>query len=427
MLSYNFGLWYKTNTKHLDKKNLVQICGIMFLDIYALSFVLGYSLYFKNILMPHMEAYQFRCMIALILVICQIIKVFGFFYCLSQKSFKFRSPVLSIVSIGLLYLILSLIPSFHIIGHYSLLIYVSILIIKAFLIGYDIALMLRFANLNFRPKDCSSIFIFIALIYDLGILASIFTIRIVINGGVSFHLLSYFTCLQGCLMCCVALFIAYTRKNITSSMLYLNSYSRTYFIHNLHNNWRKIITRSLIISYHVFLIYIVTFRVPGILHFMFNFSPKEINEILLLITVLGFLGANLVRLLAHWFKPLKILYSLFVLSIIEGIVITVSGMILNTVYYMASIFFTAFLYGAFLRATPMVLFPLSDFPPRDQLMSRFISYMLAYALWSTFAIFILDLSHYLNHTFFDDSSAKLTIFYAGICLIALQLYMKNYR
>lgn len=427
MLSYNFGLWYKTNKQHLSKKNLVQICGIMFLDIYALSFILGYSIYFKNILIPDMEIYKFRCLIAFILIFCQIIKVFGFFYCFTRKNFKFKHPAFSIVSIGILYLMMSLMPGFYVIGHYLLLMYILILTIKAFFIGYDIALVLRFTNLNFKPEDCRTIFIFIALVYDLGILASLFATRLVINGDISFHLLNDFTRLQGGLMFCFSLFIAYTRKNISSKILYFNSYSRIYFIHNLHKNWKKIITRSLIISYHVFLIYVVTFRVPGILHFMFNYSAKEINNTLLMITILGFLGANTVRLVANFVKPLNILYGLFVLSIIEGLFISIGGAIFNTFYYMASLFFTAFAYGAFLRATPMVLFPLSDFTPRNQLMNRFISYMLAYAIWSMLAIFILDFAHYINHTFFDNSSARLTIFYASICLISLYSYIKNHR
>jgi hypothetical protein len=75
----------------------------------------------------------------------------------------------------------------------------------------------------------------------------------------------------------------------------------------------------------------------------------------------------------------------------------------------------------------MVLAPINDFPQRYQLINRFISYMLAYAIWGMLAMFILDFSHYITHRFKDDSFSELTIFYVSICLVGLYKYINEHR
>lgn len=427
MLSYNLSLWFKANTKHLNKANLIKIFGTMFLDIFSLSFTMGYSIYFKNVALPHIDRYQFLFIVSGLLLCSQLLKTYGFFYASSQSSLKFNSPMGSIILIGFCYLLMTL-PSYFQFNYLLMVFIVLLLLFKSLLIGYDLGLLLRFAQLNFRMNDSKIIFIFILLIYDLGILAGIFTTRLVIEGEITPNEIGSLSWLQEILCFLIAMLIAYSRKDITKQMLYFNNYSRRFFINNLKNYWKKIITRSLIVSYHVFLIYIFTFKVPSTLHIIFGYAQYEINRILLVMTILSIAGANSVLLTSKIVKPVYILSGLFVISIIISIIKMSSAVwLLNDLYYISILIFTAFIYGAFLRATPMALLPINDFPPRYQLTNRFMSYMLAYAIWGMLAIFILDSLHYINHRFKDDSFSELTIFYVSICLIGLYKYVKEYR
>lgn len=426
MLSYNFALWLRANTRHLDKKTLLQICGIMFLDIYSLSFVIGYSIYFKNILLPDLELYQFQFAIACIMVTCQLSKITGFLYFNYQKSLKFKSPIASLLIISFLYLLIALIPKHSAFGFAAFAYAFLLLVFKAFFIGYDIALVLRFANRSFKPSDGKLIFIFMLIFYDLGILTSILSTRLIINGELSIYQLGFFTRVQSVASCILVLLIAYTRRDIKPSVIELTNYSKLYFINNLRTHWQDILTNSLIISYHVFLIYIVVFRVPSTLHFVFGYSPHQITRLLLYMTILGFVGANLVVLISRWIKPLQLLSGLFSIAIIFGAVMIILNNSVRHELFAYSLLFTSFIYGAFLRATPMLLFPLHDFTPRNQLLNRFIAYMMAYTIWGTLAIFILDLAHYITHTFMDRSIAELTTAYATLCFIALIRYAKKY-
>lgn len=302
-----------------------------------------------------------------------------------------------------------------------------ITLFKALIVGYDLGLVLRFAQLNFRPTDGKMIYVFILFVYDLAILAGIFTTRLVIEGEMSLNKLGLFSQSQEVLWLLIAFFIAYARKNITPQMLYFNNYSKLVFMNNLKHYWKKIFTRSLIVSYHVFLIYIVTFRAPGTLHIIFGYSQHEINKILLIMTLLGIIGANCVFLTAKIVKPVQVLAGLFIISIIVSMIKLMSNIWMNnSLYYLGTLLFTAFMYGAFLRATPMVLLPLNDFPPRYKLINRFMAFMLAYTIWGMLAMLIIDISHYIHHSFVDKSLTKLTIFYASICFIAFYKYLKKH-
>lgn len=426
MLSYNFSLWHKANTSHLDKRNLIQICGTMFLDMFSLTFLIGYSIYLKNILLPNIDKYQFQFLVSSMVVVCQLVKAYGFYYASSQKKLLFKSPNTSIILIGFCYLLSSL-PNYGNIGYFTISYFVIITLVKALIIGYDLGLVLRFAQLNFKPTDGKMIYVFILFIYDLAILAGIFTTRLVIEGEMSLNKLGLFSHLQEFLWFLIALIIAYSRKNITQQMLYFNNYSKLVFIHNLKHYWKKIFTRSLIVSYHVFLIYIVTFRVPSTLHFIFGYSQHQINKILLIMTLLGIIGANCVFLTAKIVKPVQVMAGLFITSILVSLIKLMSTVwMTNKLYYLVTLLFTAFMYGAFLRSTPMVLLPIHDFPPRYKLINRFMAFMLAYTVWGMLAMLILDLSHYIHHTFVDKSLTKLTIFYASICFIAFYRYIKEH-
>lgn len=427
MLSYNLSLLFKANTEHLNKANLIKIFATMFLDMFSLSFTMGYSIYFKNVALPNIDRYQFLFIVSGVLLCSQLLKTYGFFYASSQSRLKFNSPMTSIILIGFCYLLMTL-PSYFQFNYFFMVFILLLLLLKSLLIGYDLGLLLRFAQLNFRPTDGKVIFIVILLIYDLGILAGIFTTRLVIEGEITPNKIGSFYRLQEILCFLIAMLIAYSRKDITKQMLYYNNYSRRFFINNIKHYWKKIIIRSLIVSYHIFLIYMVAFKVPSSLDMIFGYAQYEINRILLIMTLFGIVGANSVFLISKLFKPVNILSGLFIISIIISIIkMSSNTWLLDDLYYISILMLTAFIYGGFLRATPMVLAPINDFPQRYQLINRFISYMLAYAIWGMLAMFILDFSHYITHRFKDDSFSELTIFYVSICLVGLYKYINEHR
>lgn len=93
MLSYNLLLWHKANTSHLDKRNLIQICGTMFLDMFSLTFLIGYSIYLKSTLLPNLDTYQFQLLISSVIVVCQLVKAYGFYYASTQTKLFFKSQI----------------------------------------------------------------------------------------------------------------------------------------------------------------------------------------------------------------------------------------------------------------------------------------------------------------------------------------------
>ena len=147
---------------------------------------------------------------------------------------------------------------------------------------------------------------------------------------------------------------------------------------------------------------------------------------MLWMTIFGFLGGNLMWLMGKYVKSINIMLLLLVVSTFIGLVWTFLNLNHELSFYIKSLYISAFLYGCFLRATPMLLFQINDFDQRNQLTNRYISYMLAYTIWGSLAICILDWGHLYRHTPNDDYPSALCTISSLISLVATLGYWKIY-
>ena len=220
--------------------------------------------------------------------------------------------------------------------------------------------------------------------------------------------------------------IIFSRRNIKPHQLYVNLFSGTKFWKNLSKYKYLILKRSFIVYYHVLLIYIVIFRIPSLLHLEFAISVKQINIIMIGMTIFGFLGTNFILLLSKWFRLINLMIFLFVFVTFIALVWTFYDLDITLGLYIQSLYVIAFFYGCFLRATPMFFSDIEDFDQRNQLNCRYISYMLAYTIWGPIAIFILDCGHLYRHLPNDNSTTALCAISSLIGLFAIMSYGKIY-
>lgn len=424
MLSTNFLLLRSAPLNRSEKRSLLLIFSSAYLDMYDMALFVGYSIYLSAILLPPLKLFQALLAFSTVLFTVQLSKVFGIIL-FNHLIERYRRNIIRAPQvIGLCYLFLALIPSYSQIGLWSFFVFWILRLIQGIAFGFELGFTINYANMNFKRTNKRFIYYFILLSGEMGALVSILFNRLLVNHGMSVYMFDLFWRLQfltGCLFVLVNLVFRVKHRKIMNNY---SKFSRRSFFYTIKHNWRYILLRSLIISLHVCLIVMVIFRVPNFLHLALGFSYAKINAILLAVTILGFIGANFARILAFFYSPVNLMKIFYILVALFSLFwIILDG---NKHYYVLWVYIAGFVYGVFVRLTPMVLYRVVDFDVHNRLTGRYLGNIFAYSVFGSLAVLCLDLSRAYTHSFHDCAPELIIITVSLLGFIALKVYTKHF-
>ncbi len=426
MLSYNFFLIKSSPLRRLPIKTMLFIFGIIYLDMYDLALYVGYSVYLRSILLPHMALYSVFLIFSSVFVASQFSKIIGYlWFNLLEDSYSQKNATRAPRLIGLCYLILALQPTYQDIGIYAFYLFLLIRMIQGFAFGFELAFVVRFANAQSQHKSRRFMFYFMVFAGEIGILVSVFVNRLIISQGWDISLYDYICRLQFFTAFCLTFlhYIFIERK--ISLRVYSNRFTRLNFLYSLKKDGLYILFRSSILCFNVALIIMIIFRTPNLSHLGLGWPHQLINQTVLRITILSFLGSSFVRLIERKFKPNNMMLFFYFL----GIIVCFIWIYFNLVYtqYRLWLYIIAFLYGVFIRLYPLVMYRLADFNSHNRLSNRYLSAFLSYNLFGSITLFALDMAHYHVHSYHDNIALYILIISAAIGIISLQLYTKKFK
>lgn len=85
----------------------------------------------------------------------------------------------------------------------------------------------------------------------------------------------------------------------------------------------------------------------------------------------------------------------------------------------------AYIYGVFIRVTPLYLYHVKDIKQRRWLISRYLAYIFTYSVLGPLSVLMLDLSHFIRHAYYDNGPPFVLLFAFIIGLISLSFYSKR--
>ena len=89
MLSYNYSILKKSwNNKSLNKKNLIQILGVFFLDMFSITLYISYSIYYRPVILPAIDIFTAKLILSGLLIFIQLGKSFGFLYFYRKSAYR---------------------------------------------------------------------------------------------------------------------------------------------------------------------------------------------------------------------------------------------------------------------------------------------------------------------------------------------------
>lgn len=419
MLSFNFSLVRKSSIRKLDKKILLYVFLVFSMDMYDMALFAGYAIYLSPVLLHPYNLYQCLPLFALLFSITQIAKFTGFIYSFyTLKTYRYYS--MSIIALS--YLCLAFFQPYSAIGWWSFVFFVFFRLVQGFCFGSEMAFAIGFANtISHIDRSRLSWYYFILMSGEVGILLSIFFNRLLISHGIAlitYEVVWRIQFMLGFAAACLCLYlksksvIKYTKNKLTQA----------YFKYTIIHEWRYMLLRSVTIFYTALLIILVIVRVPNILEIAFKWSHKEINNVVLFVTIFGAAGTNSILILKKIFKPIQIMIALFLISIIGHVWLWFHGLLLFHHYYKLWIYAIGFMYGAFLRLTPTFIYTVNDFQPHNRLLGRYLSYLISYTIFVSIAIMVLDYSHYLQHSIHDVMAIVILVVAAVLGIISLLLF-----
>lgn len=424
MLSTNFLLLRSAPLNRSEKRSLLLIFSSAYLDMYDMALFVGYSIYLSAILLPPLKLFQALLAFSIVLFTVQLSKVFGIILFNRLIDRYRRNIIRAPQTIGLCYFFLALIPSYSQIGLWSFIVFWVLRLIQGGAFGFELGFTINYSNMNFSQTNKRFIYYFILLSGEMGALVSILFNRLLVDHGMSVYMFDLFWRLQfltGGLFVLVNLIFRVKHRQIMNNY---SKFSRSSFFYTLKHNWRYILLRSLIISLHVCLIVTVIFRVPNFLHLAMGFSYARINVILLIVTVLGFIGANFARILAFFFSPIKLMKIFYILVALFSLLwMMLDG---NKHYYVLWVYIAGFVYGVFVRLTPMVLYRVVDFDVHNRLTGRYLGNIFAYSVFGSLAVLCLDLSRVYTHNFHNYAPEIIILVVSILGFIALKIYTKHF-
>ncbi len=272
-------------------------------------------------------------------------------------------------------------------------------------------------------NDKLPLYSFIIMSCEVGVVVAIFFNRFLISHGVSFAHLEDAMRIQ-IIINLALLYLCYQLKSTNGFKDWLGTkFRRLELWYVLKTYYKYILLRTSLISYSVLLIIVLT-RVPNTLHLFWGMSISEVNYFVFCITLMGFLGSFFVMYIKNFISPLEIIFWLYSLSLIENTWYLCTSNLFVGKYNHLWLYSIGFFYGAFLRTTPMVVYNFQDFDKRTQLLGRLISYLLAYGIVGSIALFILDFSYYFFRDIKLPTMLYVLMFVASIGIFGLFRYSK---
>lgn len=427
MLSINFKLVKNSPLRYASRGGLLYLFLIFYLDMYDLALFAGYAIYLSRIIVPIYNLFQCLPIFAFVLLLTQLAKVTGFFnYNLFSHNYP-QFKTFSLIFICLSYLGLSLFPSYALMGVGSLIIFTILRVLQGGALGYEIGFAVKYASSLLKIERANlATYYFILLSGEVGIFISIVFNRFLVSHNSTLLDYEYFWRLQF-LLNFILVIVCIWIKSKWQIKLTVNNFASKCFVYTVKMKWRYILLRSIVIFFTALLIVIVIIRVPNILELVFKWPQPEINNVVFVTTIFGFIGANSILLLQRFINPIKIMIVLYCLSIIENIAFWLSGSFYQASVYTFWIYSVGFLYGSFLRLTPLVVYSVIDFHPRNRLIGRYLSHLFSYTFLVSLTILAMDISHFANQTIHDFVPLVIMIASAVLSIIALLLYTPYYK
>lgn len=425
MLTANFNLLRKSEiTKKYDRNLLSYLFIIFYIDMYDLALFAGYSVYLARVVLPVYDIYKCLLIFSVVFLLTQFAKFFGFmFYFLSHKSDGFLKY--SIFLLLLSYFVLIIFPTYQQFGMLSFFIFIVFRILFGLALGCEMGAAIKLTN-NLSTNDASpEIFYVIWLAGEVGIFVSMFINRVTVLRY--FEAISYEHSwrIQFAINFCLLLYCGYNKfKNNIYSVK--NKFSRNSFILLLISDWRYILVRTVTHFYSVLLILAIVIRAPRNMELIFGLSPRQVNHELIIMSIIGFIGANSVSLIRRYVSAYHCMVSLLVLCTLMHIYVWAFRIYITLDAYELYIFGMTFFYGAFLRVTPEVLNRSICFSLRTHIIGRFVSYMISYAILIAIAELLFDYSHYEERYLRDSLSMVIMVFFGILGLVSLIIFKKRY-
>ena len=98
----------------------------------------------------------------------------------------------------------------------------------------------------------------------------------------------------------------------------------------------------------------------------------------------------------------------------------------NKHYYVLWVYIAGFVYGVFVRLTPMVLYRVVDFDVHNRLTGRYLGNIFAYSGFGSLAVLCLDLSRVYTHNFHNYAPEIIILVVSILGFIALKIYTKHF-
>lgn len=426
MLSINFKLVKNSPLRYANRGGLLYVFLIFYLDMYDLALFAGYAIYLSHIIVPIYNLFKCLPIFATVLLMTQLAKATGFF---NYNLFSHKYPhfkTFALVFICLSYLGLAIFPSYAMMGLGSLMIFTILRVLQGGALGYEIGFAIKYASALLKIQRTNlATYYFILLSGEIGIFISIIFNRFLVSHNSTLLDYEYFWRLQFFLNF-ILLLVCLWLKSKCNIKFSANGFAAKSFVYTLTTKWRYILLRSVVIFFTALLIMIVIIRVPNILELVFKWPQAEINNVVFATTIFGFIGANSILLVQRFVSPIKIMIFLYCASILENTFFWMNGSFYDSHIYTLWIYSVGFLYGAFLRLTPLVVYSVMDFRPSNRLIGRYLSHLFAYTFLVSFTVLAMDYSHFANQTMHDFVPLAMMIASAALGIVALLLYKPYY-
>ena len=422
MLSANFFLLRSFPLEKIKKRSLVVIFSSIYLGMYDLALYVGYSIYLGVLLLPHLNLTQEFLIFSTILICFQIAKVSGFiwfYHSVSKQNTLIAPGVISIC-----YLLMAGLPSYNHWGIWALVYFLALRIIQGIAFGIENALTICYANTKINRNHKHFMLYFIIFSGEVGVFVAIFINRLLAHIEITSLKISIFLRFQFFVAAIFVILTIILRLKEKDNSSIISRYSRLNFFYTIRKSKKQILSRALILSLPVILMMLIIFRIPCYLDLAIGFSHTKISVILLEITAMIFCGSFITKQVARFIPAVFIMISLYCFMIVFELFSLYTHAAVS--HYLIWLWVHGFVYGALLRMSPLLLYPIKDFHVRSFIIGRYLGGLLAYSVFGSFALLAMDAVHYLTQNFRGDSPEYIIII-ATLCgLFSLKPYIKQF-
>lgn len=424
MLSYTISLLRKAPFKELEKQSLWSIFSTIYLDMYDMALYMGFAIYLAPQLLPHVLLYKAGLIFSLILLVSQLAKVTGFIHYNMTIIHKIHPyGRLLLIAGGYLGIFFAISGSFA--GPPALLLFIFCRILQGYSMGHEIGAVINFASASMSRKYHNFLYYVIALSSELGALIAIFFNRLLVTHDIAFVINDKSWVLQTLIGAGFTLILALMRFIYPLKHKSFSCFTEWSFIETIKNDGISIFLRATVILCHVLLIFVIIFRIPTLLHLGLGWSIGEVNRLVLYMAGFAFLGTNTVTFITKVIKPFQIIRAFFLITIGVTLIWLIVGNNQDHYIYSITLYAMSYVYGVFIRVTPLYLYHVKDMHQRKWLISRYLAYIFSYSVLGPLSVLMLDFSHFIRHAYYDDGPPIVLLLASLIGLIGLFFYSKR--